>query len=138
MGASHPPVRHPLRGVPRMTNPWIASLLALFVWWFSTGAILWRVRHADRAGGSAHLMSVVWGLPLLVGGVCGLGVTLDDATVPATYAAFLSALALWGWIELAFLSGVITGPNTAPATPDATRLGPLCQATLTIPGMRPR
>lgn len=132
MGASHPPVRHPFRGVPHMTNSWIAALLALFVWWFSTGAILWRVRHADRAGGQAHLMSVIWGLPLLAGGVWGLGVTLDDATVPATYAAFLSALALWGWIELAFLSGVITGPNTAPAPPFARGWNRFWQATLTI------
>jgi len=28
------------------------------------------------------------------------------------YVAFLAALALWGWIELAFLTGVITGPNS--------------------------
>jgi putative photosynthetic complex assembly protein 2 len=28
--------------------------------------------------------------------------------------AFLSALAVWGWIELAFLTGVITGPITQP------------------------
>jgi putative photosynthetic complex assembly protein 2 len=115
-----------------MTNPWIAALLALFVWWFSTGAILWRVRHADRQGGSAHLLSVVWGLPLLVGGIYGLGVSLDDATLPATYIAFLSALALWGWIELAFLSGVITGPNTRTASPFARGWDRFRQATLTI------
>jgi putative photosynthetic complex assembly protein 2 len=115
-----------------MTNPWIAALLALFVWWFSTGAILWRVRHADRAGGAAHLMSVIWGLPLLVGGIIGLGLTLDDTAVPAIYTAFLSALALWGWIELAFLSGVITGPNTAPAPAFARGWNRFWQATLTI------
>lgn len=132
MGASLPPLRHPFRGVPRMTNPWIASLLALFVWWFSTGAILWRVRHADRAGGQAHLMSVIWGLPLLIGGVAGLALTLSDASVPATYAAFLSALALWGWIELAFLSGVITGPNRRQASPFARGWDRFWQATLTI------
>jgi putative photosynthetic complex assembly protein 2 len=28
--------------------------------------------------------------------------------------AFLSALALWGWIELAFLTGIITGPVNQP------------------------
>jgi putative photosynthetic complex assembly protein 2 len=132
MGASPPPVRHPFRGVPHMTNSWIAALLALFVWWFSTGAILWRVRHADRAGGQAHLISVLWGLPLLIGGVIGLGLTLDDATVPATYAAFLSALALWGWIELAFLSGIITGPNTRTASPFAKGWERFRQATLTL------
>lgn len=132
MGASHPPVRSLLPGGPHMTNPWIAALLALFVWWFSTGAILWRVRHADRAGGSAHLMSVLWGLPLLVGGAAGLGLTLEKATVPGTYAAFLSALALWGWIELAFLSGVITGPNTDPSPPFIRGWARFWQATLTI------
>lgn len=132
MGASLPPVRHPFRGVPRMTNPWIASLLVLFVWWFSTGAILWRVRHADRAGGTAHQLSVLLGLPLLIGGVYGLGITLNEATVAATYIAFLSALAVWGWIELAFLSGVITGPNSRPATPYARGWSRFSQATLTI------
>jgi len=115
-----------------MTNPWIASLLVLFVWWFSTGAILWRVRHADRAGGTAHQMSVFWGLPLLVGGIVGLGLTLDEATVAGTYAAFLSALALWGWIELAFLSGIITGPNTNPGSPNARGWDRFWQATLTL------
>jgi putative photosynthetic complex assembly protein 2 len=30
--------------------------------------------------------------------------------VLSIYIAFLSALALWGWVELAFLTGVITGP----------------------------
>ncbi|MGA1276319.1 MAG: DUF3623 family protein, partial [Gemmobacter sp.] len=31
-------------------SPWIAALVAVFLWWFSTGAILWRVRAADNAG----------------------------------------------------------------------------------------
>ena len=61
MGASRTPVRPPFTGGPHMTNPWIAALLALFLWWFSTGAILWRVRHADRPGGTAHLLSVLLG-----------------------------------------------------------------------------
>jgi putative photosynthetic complex assembly protein 2 len=30
------------------------------------------------------------------------------------YLAFLSALAVWGWVELAFLTGVITGPVNRP------------------------
>ena len=33
-----------------MTGPWIAALMALFVWWFSTGAILCLVRCADGRG----------------------------------------------------------------------------------------
>lgn len=100
-----------------MTNPWIASLAALFLWWFSTGAILWRVRSADQAGGVQHLLSVVMGLPLLALGAFGLMTSLADTSAWGAYVAFLSALAIWGWIELAFLSGVITGPNTRPCPP---------------------
>jgi len=100
-----------------MTNPWIASLAALFLWWFSTGVILWRVRWADQAGGIQHLVSVILSLPLLALGILGLLHSLNDTTAYGAYAAFLSALAIWGWIELAFLSGIITGPNTRPCPP---------------------
>ncbi|WP_431299470.1 putative photosynthetic complex assembly protein PuhE [Tabrizicola sp. BL-A-41-H6] len=115
-----------------MTNPWIASLLAMFIWWFSTGAILWRVKRADQGGADAHLWSVVLGLPLLVLGVWGVATTLDDHSVTGTYAAFLAALAIWGWIELAFLSGIITGPNTTPCPPYASQWSRFWRATGTI------
>ncbi len=115
-----------------MTNPWAAALVTLFLWWFSTGAILWRVRHADRQGGDAHRASVLLGLPLLAAGIWGLGTSLDEATANGTYIAFLSALAVWGWIELAFLSGVITGPNTDPCPPFARGWDRFRRATLTI------
>jgi putative photosynthetic complex assembly protein 2 len=98
-------------------NPWLAALVALFLWWFSTGIILMRVRRADNGGPDAHLRSVILGLPLLAAGLFGFVHTLGDATVSGVYGAFLSALAIWGWIELAFLSGIITGPNTRPCPP---------------------
>ena len=100
-----------------MTNSWMAGLIAVFVWWFSTGVLLWRVRFADNAGGNAHFRSVIYGLPMLLAGVVGLHVSLTDTSVTGVYIAFLSALGIWGWIELAFLSGVITGPNTRPCPP---------------------
>lgn len=105
-----------------MADPWMAALSAIFLWWFSTGLILWRVRRADNAGHDAHLWSVLLGLPLLFGGIGGLQATLDDASAIGAYIAFLSALAVWGWVELAFLSGIITGPNTSPA-PNGASLG---------------
>jgi putative photosynthetic complex assembly protein 2 len=132
MGASPPPVRPPPKGGPHMTNPWIAALSALFLWWFSTGAILWRVRRADQAGGAAHLQSVLWGLPLVAAGVLGLWLTRSEVSGPAIYGAFLSALAVWGWIELAFLSGVITGPNRRPSPAGSHGWDRFARATLTI------
>ena len=118
MGASRWRVRPLGNKGPRLTNPWIAAVSAIFIWWFSTGIILWRVRHADNEGHQAHLWSVMLGLPLLLGGVAGFLTTLDDASAYGAYIAFLSALAIWGWIELAFLSGIISGPNTTVCPPD--------------------
>lgn len=102
-----------------MTSPWTAALVALFLWWASTGAILWRVRRADNEGADQHLWSALLGLPLLIGGFAGISSTVGDSSVRGAYIAFGSALAVWGWIELAFLSGVITGPNRSPCPPTA-------------------
>jgi putative photosynthetic complex assembly protein 2 len=103
-----------------MANPWIAALVALVLWWASTGVILMRVRQADNAGphgADQHLWSVFLGLPLLLGGFLGVQYSLTGASVQAAYAGFVSALAIWGWVELSFLSGIITGPNQSPCPP---------------------
>ena len=98
-------------------NPWVAALITLFLWWFSTGIILWRVRVADNGTARDHQTSVILGLPLLAIGFAAAQASLMDLSSNGIYLAFLAALALWGWIELAFLSGVITGPNTDPCPP---------------------
>jgi putative photosynthetic complex assembly protein 2 len=113
VGAPNRLAWHPFTGVPRMNSVWLASLAAIILWWLSTGLILWRVRHADHGGPQAHMWSVVLGLPLLGAGMWGFQSALMETSVLGAYAAFLSALAIWGWIELAFLSGIITGPNTS-------------------------
>lgn len=100
-------------------NPWVAACIALFLWWFSTGILLWRVRKADNGAAGQHRLSVIFALPLLALGVWGVFGTVGDGSTTGVYLAFLSALAIWGWIELAFLSGVITGPNARECPPDA-------------------
>ncbi|QFS84779.1 hypothetical protein FIU97_18620 [Roseivivax sp. THAF40] len=93
-----------------LTDPWIAALLALFAWWFSTGLILLVVRSADR--GNRSLAVTLLALPVLALGAWGLWTSQTRLDAGGVYLAFLSALAIWGWIELAFLAGVVTGPNT--------------------------
>lgn len=95
---------------------WSASLLALFVWWFSTGIILMAVKYADRREMGLH--TVILGLPMLILGIWGFWVSLGDTSVAGACIAFLAALGIWGWIELAFLTGVVTGPNTYPLPPN--------------------
>ncbi|TCO73567.1 putative photosynthetic complex assembly protein PuhE [Rhodovulum euryhalinum] len=95
-----------------IASGWFAALGALFIWWFSTGAILVVVRHAEHRGRLAHLRATILALPLLGGGVWLFELTRHVETVASAYLAFLAAIAIWGWVELAFLTGVITGPNT--------------------------
>ncbi len=62
-------------------------------------------------------MTTVLGLPLLALGIAAVGYSFTMPTIPGVYAGFLGALAIWGWIELAFLTGVITGPERNPCPP---------------------
>lgn len=56
------------------------------------------------------MQTVLAGLPLLGLGTWAVWMSLSDASVVGVYHGFLGALAIWGWIELAFLAGVVTGP----------------------------
>ena len=101
-----------------MSNPWIAALIALFAWWFSTGAILAVVKRADRGGRRSHLWAVLLAVPVLVLGGAMFVDTVPMGQVGAVYAAFFAALMVWGWVEMAFLCGIVTGPNTYPTPPE--------------------
>ena len=97
-----------------LDNPWIACLLAMFVWWFSTGAILVVVRLADKGREGAHLRAVLAGLPLFLLAWVGFLRSLEMDGLMGVYLAFFSAIVIWGWFELAFLTGIIAGPNIHP------------------------
>lgn len=100
-----------------MHSPWIAALMALFLWWFATGAILLIVRLCERRADGAGRRAVMLALPVLGLGLWGYHATLEMTGIGAAYGAFLAALAIWGWIELSFLTGAITGPNLRPCPP---------------------
>ena len=81
------------------------------------------MRAADNASSGqakprAHLASVIWGLPLFALGFWGAAISAPLATAYGIYFGFAAALLLWGWVELAFLSGVLTGPNRAASPPN--------------------
>ncbi|MEM7076881.1 MAG: putative photosynthetic complex assembly protein PuhE [Pseudomonadota bacterium] len=102
-----------------MTSPWVAAFAAIFLWWFSTGALLLAVRVADRGGARGRLICTGLSLPLLGLGLWGFLTTLPLTTLGAVYGAFVSAIAVWGWVELSFLTGAITGPNPHHCPRDA-------------------
>ena len=96
-----------------------ALLASVFLWWFSTGAILVAVRLAERRGPRAGFWATVFGLPLLGLGAWAFLNSLKDPSLGGAYLAFFGVLALWGWVELSFLTGTVTGPHPKPCPPDA-------------------
>ena len=84
-------------------------LYAVLLWWFATGAILYLdglPRRTFRA--SLGIATVV-----LVGALYGLAMACDEATVRGAFVSFTCAVAVWGWMELSFLTGLVTGPRRA-------------------------
>lgn len=99
-----------------MTSLLLAAAFVTFVWFFATGAILWM----NRLPREHHEGAVVMATPVLAVGACGLIVAAGETGPAAAYLAFLSAILVWGWHELSFLMGVVTGPNRSPL-PDGVR-----------------
>jgi putative photosynthetic complex assembly protein 2 len=92
-----------------------AILYTVFAWWFSTGAILWL----DRLPRRTFRWSLA-GATLVAGtAAAGLVVSQKDATPGGAILGFTCALGLWGWHEMTFLMGVVTGPRHAPCPPGA-------------------
>lgn len=83
-------------------------LFALFVWWFSTGIVLYLIGLPRRTvPGSMAAATAVLSV-----GLYGLWETSTDASMAGAYLAFASALLVWAWHEMSFLTGVVTGPRT--------------------------
>ena len=95
-------------------NIWAALGLTVFVWWFATGAILlldglprrtfrWTIGIATALTGVAFAALVT---------------SAYDTSTSAAYIGFICAIAIWGWNEIAFLMGGVTGPRRSPCPAD--------------------
>ena len=91
-----------------MNSTALAALFALFIWWFSTGVVLLLNGMQRRAYRWSLLASTLLGLAALF----ALAHTARQNDTASVYCAFTSALLVWGWHELSFLTGWITGPRT--------------------------
>jgi putative photosynthetic complex assembly protein 2 len=111
----------------------VPILISLFAWWFFTGLILLLVNRAGRIGKAGYEAVVVLTVPFLALSVFGVVWSSFQATLTGVYVGFLSALGVWGWIELAFLTGVVTGPSRfrcPPETPGLLKFGLAIRALL--------
>jgi putative photosynthetic complex assembly protein 2 len=111
-----------------MSEIGLPLLVAIFVWWLSTGLIL----YLDGLGRSSFRWSMAGATALSAAALGGLYVTSTWETTSGAYIAFLCALMVWGWNEMAFLMGYLSGPRRVAADPDATGIKRFRQAAETI------
>ena len=98
-----------------MNDTSIALGFAVFTWWFSTGIVILLNRMSRTAVALSLALSSLLGLAALV----GLAHTAQQTGVSGAYCAFTCALLVWGWNELSFLTGWITGPRTTALPQEA-------------------
>ena len=83
-------------------------LSGLLIWWFSTGLILFLdglPRHTFRYSMASATL-------LLIAALYGLASSAGDTSATGAYTAFTCAVLIWGWLEISFYMGYVTGPRT--------------------------
>ena len=103
-------------------------LFAAFTWWFSTGAILWLDRRPRETFGWSFSAATIVGAAALI----ALFLSASVESVASAYVAFGAAIAIWGWHEMSFLMGFITGPRRQPLPAGVTGWRRFVLATATI------
>lgn len=108
---------------------WLPPLVALFIWWFGTGVVM----LLDGLPRDTFRWSLATSTLLAGGALLCIARSAGSADVPGAYAAFTCAVLVWGWHELTFLTGWLTGPRkhacSAPLH-GPTRFGQAVQAIL--------
>lgn len=106
----------------------VPFIVTVAIWFIATGLIAW----ADNRERSTFTRAMMIGG---VAGIAGLVVILFaslSTEVWAVYLGFFGALMVWGWHELAFLTGAAAGPRRGLADPGLTGIARFRQAASTV------
>ncbi|QZO00473.1 DUF3623 domain-containing protein [Chenggangzhangella methanolivorans] len=93
-----------------MTVALVSVGFVILLWWTATAAVFWLDRRTGASG-----WTILGATLVLFASLVGLGLTSKTVTPGGAFLAFACAIGVWGWNELLFLSGAVTGPNRGPA-----------------------
>ena len=88
----------------------LPAVYALFIWWFSTGVIM----YLDGLPQKTFKWSILGATVLMVFSLWGVYASRNDASVAGAYCAFSCGLLAWGWQEISFYMGYVTGTRKQP------------------------
>ena len=96
-----------------LTHPVAIVAYAAFAWWFSTGLVL----YLNRRPRWTFKWSFAGGTVLFAAALLGLDWSAEATSPSALFCAFSCGLIAWGWQELTFYLGYVTGPRRHPCKP---------------------
>ena len=96
----------------------IALATVTLAWWLSTGVVL----LLNRQGHTARRVSLAGVSALAFVSLVLLPERSLDRSALGALLGFGQGLALWAWLEMTYLMGVVTGPRKAPC-PEGAALG---------------
>ncbi len=94
----------------------LAAVVTVFGWWFSTGLIL-LLNHLPV---NTHRFSMAALTVLGMFTFREIAATSTDTSVSAALLAYVQALIIWGWLEMGYLMGFVTGPSNRSCPAGAT------------------
>ena len=83
------------------------AIFALVVWWASTGLVLFL----DGLPRRTFPRSMIGASVVAAAAIAGVVASRDNATAAGAYLAFSCGVLAWGWHEMSFLMGYVTGPR---------------------------
>ena len=98
-----------------MNSVFLAILYTVFVWWFSTGIIL----YLNGLPRQSFKWTMSGATVILVAALYALQLTSHVPEVWAAYCAFTCAVLVWAWQEIGFLLGFVTGTRKTDCPNDA-------------------
>jgi putative photosynthetic complex assembly protein 2 len=93
-----------------MTAYVLPALYAVFLWWSTTVALI----YLDGLPRRTFRWTMLGGTLLLIVALYGLAVSSVDTSLFGVYQAFTWGLLAWGWQEISFYLGYVTGPRKQP------------------------
>lgn len=97
-----------------MSSYALAIGYALFLWWFSTGVILYLNGLPARTYRTSLIAAT--GLMLLL--VVVIFLVRDRHDLWGAYLGFTAGVLVWGWLEMVYFMGLVTGPHKKPCPRD--------------------
>ena len=85
----------------------LPMLFTVFAWWGSTALIF----YLDNLPRHSFRWSMLGATIVTAVALHGLAVSSAQPTVTGAYVAFTCAVLVWGWLQMSFYMGFITGPR---------------------------